>query len=85
LSGGEARPTPASVHAVVLKNLSGDAEPSTYAIRLAKAPRVEELDTGTLQLSDSGESDNPFIVCRVIVDGEEGGVPALDAIVKVYG
>lgn len=82
MAGGAARPTPASVHAVVLKNLSGDAEPSLYALRLARAPRVEELDTGTLQLADSGESDDPFIVCRVVVDGEEGGVPALDLIVS---
>lgn len=82
LVGGPAMPIPASVHAVVLKNLSADAEPSLYALRLARAPRVEELDTGTLQLAEDGQSDNAYIACRVIVDGEEGGVPALDKIVE---
>jgi len=82
LSGGPTMPTPSSVHAVVLKNLDADAEPSLYALRLARAPRVEELDTGTLQLADTGQSDNPLIACRVVIDGEEGAVPSLDLIVQ---
>ncbi len=82
LIGGEPVVTPATVHAVVLKNLEADAEPSLYAIHLARAPRVEELDTSTLQLADDGRSESVFIACRIVVDGEEGGLPALDAIVQ---
>lgn len=82
LAGGPAVATPASVHAVVLKNLDADAEPSLYALRLARAPRVEELDSSTLQLADDGQSDNPFVACRVVIDGEEGAVPVLDLIVQ---
>ena len=80
---GEALPEIAKTeHAVVLKNLDADGEPTFYAIRLQRAPRVEELDTATLQLADDGASDNPFVACRVIVDGQEGGLPALDQLVN---
>lgn len=83
LTGGPAVEAPSSVHAVVLKNLSAHAEPSLYALHLARAPRVEELDAGTLQLAENGQTSSPFIDCKVVVDGEEGGVPALDAVVQV--
>lgn len=82
LTGAPAAPVPAAVHAVVLKNLIVDAEPSLYALQLLRAPRVEELDTGTLQLAAGEASENPFIACRVVVEGEEGSLPALDLIVE---
>lgn len=80
LTGMSVADAPATVHAVVLRSLGTDSDPSLYAVRLARAPRVEELDTGTLQLADDGQSENAYIACRVIVDGEEGAVPALDAL-----
>jgi len=83
LTGDAAEATPATVHAVVIKNLDADSDPAFYAIRVASTPRVETLDTGTLQLAGDGQSDNPFIACRVIVEGEEGTLPDLDALVAV--
>ncbi len=81
LSGESVGPAPDKVHAVVLKNLEAGAEPALYALCLSRAPRVEDLDTGTLQLAAGESSDNPFIACNVVVEDEIGGLPALDLIV----